>query len=396
MIKNILKVLYIAFGLIMAFLIYLIGYRSNIYNHIQDLTATAIAEKNYVDVGMIHGGCFEKNNLVVEDSDQLDLVIFPSTTLVSLSYYTDEKNTTVVNSYDKSYYVYIFYPTFETMDIKTNKLVNSAGIRFKSINGSYDYVFKISDTVNEDRYIAKPTSAKEVLLNSERNVYSWEFYNITLTESLIEAMSDSLKGDIVSLSVLDSSGAEVYSVDVALDFSQTFFTDVQPLVDHYNTYLEEYNSDDKAIRENAVSKFDEFYLGTEDTEGFEKTFQANENYTFRYPDSYLQPSKLIWQTVGILALFVICMLLFYVLLFHFAFIKRLVSREGRQNYRRNPGASRRNVIEAKVVNDTNQKNEKKHGAGKAESEKPNAKPQEPVSLPEASQPKAEEEAPKEE
>ena len=50
MAKKILKIVYLAFALIMAFLVYIIGYNSNGYSHIQKLTADALNDKNYVDI----------------------------------------------------------------------------------------------------------------------------------------------------------------------------------------------------------------------------------------------------------------------------------------------------------------------------------------------------------
>ncbi len=352
MVKNILKVLYVAFGIILAFIVYIVGYNANGYNHIQNLTNKAIEAKDYTEVAMIHGGCFEKNNLISEDSDVLDLVIFPSTTLSSVKYYTSEKDVDAANSYDNSYYIYIFNPTFETTNLKTTTVTNGTGIRFKSANGSYDYKFTLTEEVNRSEMLEKPNNVKDSILKGTRdlskNYTNWNFYNFTLTESIIEAMSDSLNGEITALSILNSSSEEVFSIDVQLNFSQQFFEDVKPLVEHYNTYIEEVNSDDKEIKDAADEKFDQFYLGDENTKGFEESFKENQNYTFRHPDNYLQPTKLVWQTIGILVIYLVCFALLYMLLFHFAFLKRLISRDTHNNYKRNPGVKQREAINAKT------------------------------------------------
>lgn len=369
MVKNILKVLYVAFGVILAFVVYIVGYNSNGYSHIESLTSKAIEAKDYTEVAMIHGGCFEKNSLITEDSDVLDMAIFPSTTLSSVQYYVSEDTTEVKNSYDNSYYIYIFNPNFETTNLKAATTTNGTGIRFKSASGSYDYKFVLTDTVNASEMVEKPGSIKESILKGERDLFqnytNWSFYNFTLTQSIVEAMSDSLNGEINSISVLNSSSEEVFSIDVQLDFSQQFFEDVKPLVENYNTYIEEVNSDNEEIKNAANDKFDKFYLGDENTKGFEETFKENVNYTFRHPDSYLQPTKLVWQTIGMLAIYLVCFALLYVLLFHFAFLKRLISRESHNSYRKNPGVKQR-------------QNKEKGSTGKNSEDIIDVKPSEPA------------------
>lgn len=357
MIKSVLKVVYVAFGLIVAVLVYIVGYNSNGFNHISNLTAKAIEAKDYVEVAKIHGGCFDTTNLVEENEDILDLAIFPSTTLTTISYYTnvDEKTTTTVNSYDNSYYIYIFNPQLD-MDTKefNGKTMNYTGIRFSSSNGYYDYKFQITEELNSEDYIEYPQSVKEYLLNSERNLFNsyanWNFFNLTLTSTLINAMESELNGDITSISVLDRDGTSKFTYEVNLDFSQQFFTDVALLVKNYNVYIEEVNSDDETIQKGAEDKFNEFYLGTETTKGFLDIFNEIEQYSFRHEDSYLQPASLVWQTIGILVLYLICAFLLYMLFFHFAFLKGLISRDSRKNnYRAKPTTKKKEAIDAKVT-----------------------------------------------
>lgn len=348
MIKTVLKVVYVAFGVIIAFLVYMIGFNSNGFNHIQRITNEAIESKDYAEVGMIHGGCLDKRSIVEENSDAFDMAIFPSTVLSTVSYYTnvEEKTTTSENSYDNSYYIYIFNPTYSTKNVTTNGVVtNKTGLRFKSEAGSYDYLFSISSTINVDSYIEFPASKNESLLGATRDIESgytnWGFYNVTLTDTMVTAAQSQLNGAIKSVAVLDSLGEEVATVSATLDFSQDFFTDVKPLVDNYNSFIAEYNAatDDEG-RRSAETKFNEFYLSNAETGvvGFEDSF-PNDNYTFRHPDSYLRPSSLTWQTIGMLVVYLLCVALLYVLLFHFAFLKGLISRDN--HFRRNPGAKAR-------------------------------------------------------
>ena len=73
--KGILKIIYIVVGVIATILVYVLGYNSNCVNHIVNLTNEAIAEKDYVQLAKIHGGCFDVNNLAVENDDLLTLII---------------------------------------------------------------------------------------------------------------------------------------------------------------------------------------------------------------------------------------------------------------------------------------------------------------------------------
>lgn len=356
--KGILKIIYIVVGVIATILVYVLGYNSNCVNHIVNLTNEAIAEKDYVQLAKIHGGCFDVNNLAVENDDKFDLVIFPGTTLSSYSYYKEEgkEDTIQANSYDKAYYIYVVNPTYNITPNELNgEYVNGTAIRFKSAEGSYDYLLEVTDTINSNNYSEKPYSVNDIILNGKRQSLTyndnWGFINLTLSQTIVTNIQSSLKGDINAIELLDRDGQVVFSQNIALDFkTQKFFDDVNPLCVKYNEYIQTIDAaKDDATKKLAEENFQSFYKGTEDTKGFEETFLENTNYSFRLADSTLQPSSLIWSTIGIVVLFFIVLVLLYFLLFHFAFIKRLVSRENRNKaYRVNPGANRRTVIDAKV------------------------------------------------
>lgn len=354
--KSVLRIVYILIALIAVVLVYIMGYNSNSINHIINMTNEALESKDYVQLAKIHGGCLDVNNISKENSDDLDLAIFPATTLSSYSYYKDDKNkeTVQTNSYDKAYYIYIAYPKFTLTSNELNgEYVNDAAIKFVSNEGSYTYKFEITETVNSKLYNKTPYSVNDIILKGQRQSLTyyenWGFINVTLSESVVNAISSDLKGDINKIEILDRDGKSVYSESINLDFKQDFFKDVQPLCDNYNTYINEVNSDDKAVKEAAEEKFNKFYEGTESSKGFEETFLENTNYTFRLADSKLQPGSLVWQTIGIEVLFVIVLVLLYFLLFHFQLIKRLISRENKgKGYRVNPTANKRTVIDAKA------------------------------------------------
>ena len=380
--KTILKFFYLAFAVVLGVVIYLNAYNTAGFNHINDLTKTAIESKEYYKVGMIHGGCFDTKNISTTSSDKLDLVIFPSVTLESFNYYDAEtvdskdEKTITYNEFCNSYYIYIFNSNISDINSTTNCVAtNMAGLRFKSNTSSYDYLFKITSDVNSSSYVEKPTTVDDYLLKGERNLFNYklnyDFFNITLTSLDIKAMQTAgLEGAITGFDILDQTGNVIATSDVSLDFSQKFFDDASELVSHYNTYIKEYSaSESKEDKKAAEDKFNAFYDGED---GFEKKFTTNTDYTFRYSDSYLRPGKLIWNGVGILAVFALCVVLIYILLFHFAFIKGLItgSGKGRVNYGapRKADSIKANVkpLPGKAYSDSKAKNVKASQENKTE------------------------------
>ncbi|MDE7384754.1 MAG: hypothetical protein K2M84_03240, partial [Anaeroplasmataceae bacterium] len=188
-------------------------------------------------------------------------------------------------------------------------------------------------------YVKEPKSKEEVLLNNAREVTNtnanWNFMRITFTETMINQMVKEMNGTIHKLSIKDCDGNVIYSVDANLDFSQDFYKDskVEEIFTKYNTYLSSY-----LAAEGDSSKLKELNnTWSKEFDTWKKEFaeaSPNTGYTIGYERNVVTPSKLVWQTVGMLALYALVILLFYVLLFHFSAIKRLFSRENYKDYSR--------------------------------------------------------------
>lgn len=360
--KSLFKILYVGLAFIMAIFIYMLGYNSNGYAYIQTLTGNAIKEANYSEVAKIHGGCFYSESIVTDESDKFDLAIFPSATLSTYTYYSSsdlDAEATTDYLYENSYYIYVFKPTYEYDNLSVGDTFNNTAIRFNSANGSYNYLLNVTDAINTDHLSTQPLSLNDSALKASRNAISsyssWEFFNITLTATMIEAMQSELKGAITSVTLVDSEGKDVDTVAVELNFDHQFFTDVEPLAVKYNEYIKEFNAADQAKDKDGVKaaeeKFNAFYEGDGSTKGFkDKFFEINSKNSFRHDDDYLRPGKLVWQSIGMIVLFVVCAALLYVLLFHFNFIKSIVFKDRSGNYRKAPGAysKKANSINAKV------------------------------------------------
>ena len=329
MFKSIFKVLYIGFGIIMALLVYIAGYNTNAFNYIADITAAAI-ETDYVEVAKIHGGCFEAKDMAKDTTPSLntnnyEIAAFKSGTLITEDFYISDSDTTTENEYDYSYYVYLFGLT-EVLDQTTDgtNVINETAFIFIGSEGQYKYYFKVSELYNPTYYIAKPKSLNEALLGNERDLFSnqtnWGFVNLTLTKTLVEAMNI---GTIEAIQVTNTSGNVVFEQSITLDFNNEtgFFKEIEPLVVNYNEYISNVTGDaTNAEITEAETKFNDFYLA------FEETFLSNPNNSFRHEDSYLQPGKLVWKTIGLLCFYLLAASILYVLIFNFAMIKKLFVR----------------------------------------------------------------------
>ena len=426
--RTILKVLYVAFGIVIAFVVAIASYNVNAYDHIVELTNEGIKSKEYYKVAMVHGGVLDKDNLITEQNSKLDMAIYPSFTLSSYSY-TEDDETIEYENYDKSYYIYLFDLKFDTglSDVE----INRSALRFETSNGYYfDYLFVVNSDTNSSQYVKSPTSLKEAVVNSERDAFerydAWGFIGITLTETIYNAIAEELNNDPISkISVIGNDGENnvVASYDVDLSFeNQELYDRASPLLNIYNAIfastgaektklektLEVYydgfevsltNENDiltgeysfSYVADNATQTeiYDTYEIDMSNDEvkingtyaekisetdnsakylcnnivyeiindngyklrvaGFEESFlfgSDETNFTFRYSDDKLQPSSLIWDAAGIVALFVVAAALVYFLIFHFKFIKRLVLREGKKG--NNKYTVNREAVEARA------------------------------------------------
>lgn len=327
------KVLYFGIAIVIGIVVAMVAYSSNQFNHVYNLVNTAIAEKKYEDVAKVFGGCFDTHAINTIEHDQMDIVVFPGTTLTNTVYYSQESEEQTYLVYEEAYYIYIFNPTFNYVNVNDD---NQTALRFTSSSAAqYTYPFVVSSTTNKDYYVEKPSNPTEAVMNDARDLISvqtnWNFMSITLTKTMVDYIKAQIGGTIVQMEVLDNEGTNVvYSESLPLDFSQAFFSDISELIDHYNVYLQAYLKDNNDTE--AADQFNAFY------EPWYEEFKANQEqtgYTFRYDDHTLSPGSLLWQTVGMMALYLVFIILIYILLFHFASIKRIFSRETYKDYSSN-------------------------------------------------------------
>ncbi len=335
------KVLYFGVAIVFGILIYIIGYSSNQMNHLEGIVSNAIAEEKFYKVPMVWGGCFDTKSIVEDNSDKLDLQIYPATSQTDITF-GSEDNTERYLEFEHAYYLYIFNAKFTTSTaVVGEKSSNKTSIRFVSneTSKSYDYFFVVDDTINSSSYVETPKTKEEYLLNSSRDVTNtkdaWNFMRVTFTKTMLDEIEKQIGGEITSLSINDCDGNSVYNTEIKLDYSQGFFSDkkMDEMFVKYNTYLDAYIAADgdnnklKELNEEWGIQFEtwkkEFIAETETT-----------GYAIGYEKDIVSPSKLVWQTIGMLALYALVIILFYILLFHFSFIRSLFSKESYKDYSR--------------------------------------------------------------
>ncbi|MDE6660353.1 MAG: hypothetical protein K2J93_00840 [Anaeroplasmataceae bacterium] len=347
------KILYFGVAIVFGILIYIIGYSSNQMNHLEGIVKNAIASEEYYKVPMVWGGCFDSKSIADNNSDKLDLMIYPATSQTDVTY-GPEDNSTRYLDFERAYYVYIFNAKF-SIDTATDgtSSFNKTAIELASNDvgsSSYDYYFIVNETINSSQYVKEPTSKEEALLNDAREVSNtnsnWNFMRITFTETMLKQISKEINGDINKLSVKDCDGNVIYSIDINLDFSQDFFAAsmIEEILTKYNKYLEDYvaaEGDSNRLKEINSTWGKEF-------DDWKQRFNENSptsGYVMGYDRNVVTPTKLIWQTIGMMALYAVVILLFYMLIFHFSLIKRIFSRENYKDYSRDSKI----IVNGKVV-----------------------------------------------
>lgn len=324
------KVLYFGIMTIIGIMVWTLCYNSNQYNHIYELTVKAIEEKNYSELPKIFGGCFDTNEVELVESEKMDAVIYAGTASTDEAYTVQEEQKRYL-VYEEAYYLYIFNSSYSYINIMSGEeYTNQTALVFNCENGEYIYPFVVDSSINSTYYVANPTTVEELILNDSRNLIAthdnWNFMSINITKTMVDLI-EAKYGEINNFRLVDNEGNTVHTFNNSLDFADQFYTDVRGLIDNYNVYLQDY----LAGTQGAEDKFNSWY--TPWLEEFEESKETT-GYSFRYEDDYIMPSSIVWQTVGMLALYIVSVLLVYFVLFHFKDIKRLFSKESYKDYKK--------------------------------------------------------------
>lgn len=348
MIKTILKVVYVTVSAVLCFILYIGFYNTYTSDYIIELTSNAVKEKDYETIAKIFNVTFDLNSVVTEQpSDKVHIEVLPSISRMDVNTYKEETDSDGNKTYTASanylfeynYSFYLYEPTFTTKNqVDGDKIFNKTGIKFYNDNNdSFIYYFRNTKDVHEENsYEAYPKTLSDALLKSSREqLYTNELIGVsfaTINESTINFIeSDYLNNQaITKYTVVDSNGNEVFTpTAINLDFSQAFFneTEIVEFKAKYNAVIEAQKESTEAA-DAKYAEFEKWYYG-ENEDGVFYTFyetEAHPSYMHQFDESALKPASIIWKTIGILALFLLAVVILYILLFHFRFIKRIVTR----------------------------------------------------------------------
>lgn len=377
MAKTILKILYLTVAAVLAVLFGVLNFNTGANEEYISILSEAVNgsdPKRLAYVTSSYELPYDNEPYVVKDKDgKSNLSVFGSINQLGVKYFKSTEDSEATETFSRIEFVYYLFIT--NIDFKTNnrtadKVLNDSAIRFYNEDGKYfDYHFVVSNTINSDEYIEKPTTYMTGFMNSKRNLHTnyssngvtVNFVFAPISETLIEYAQGKLDNKVVTkINVVDNTGVAVYDdIELKLDFSQSFFKDFEKYRDSFRTYFDDTKKDT-----------DEYKTSEEYLKNFDIKSLNNDNYKYGIAQSEIEGAKLVWRSIGIGALFFLSFGVIYILLFHFALIKRLVFRSSRTNNQRyvpnkNRGANpyqaknKNNVINAKVEEVKPNKNDNK-------------------------------------
>ena len=372
--KILIRIVFIAFGAVFAFLVYYLNYNTGISNNTRDQIISAAQkanEENDPEILMktmcMYEIPYEKTSYIDATADYKDPQITSEKkvqisvfgTVNQVIFYQEDNQDKAFAYADWCYYMLVRNITtigFKNVPVQgeTDKYENQTSIKFNFAGGyeAYDYKLNYTKTVNTDdkvtttpadNYISALYGSRTYATSySDSSLGQAAFMLIPIPQSLIDGMKKERAGenvdyntiDIVSFNLYDNQGNKLFNQDQAFefDFSEQFFnnTDLVKFKDSYKLYADYRNGLDKSITQEqydeAVKYLNEFKITNVDPNA--TTFSAGHSKDVVYT------TGLIWQSIGITAIFVLVMVIVYFLIFKFKWIKSLVFRDrsGKNRY----------------------------------------------------------------
>ena len=377
--RLIIKVIYISFALIIVFFSSIVLFNTAKGDHIINVTNKALQEKDYNEILSLFCGIYYEDSSVTGKKGDTDIIVNPSYVEKSFYYAKDVDGKTETHFYHKflkSYSFFIFNSDFTTTTRKVKgENINEAGIKFilnkDGETVEYNYPFVISSTVNTTKTFDAATSVYDYELNYKRDIITdsqkYGFYNFTINENTIEAIENSIGGEITGFNVVDSSNKKVFESDFTFtfEFAEPFYMteyngskEAGVIENIYNTYIPYYDSykinSKKYIADNYVAEYNSKSVYEEKNKQFDESvtnfidkIKNSSEYDSKIKVSKTESeiitnsviAKAVWRTIGIEALVLLVIVVIYILLFHFQQLRDFIFR----NDRRTP-------IRAKVQN----------------------------------------------
>lgn len=346
--KTIIKIIYIAFSLILAVIIALGMYTSFASDNYSALLTNAVtkaeAVENYQDADYndivrsfsIFATPLEDapDVLYAEENGKNITFIYESVNQHNASYTQDGK-TVDVNHIENVYLVVILSPNFY---YKTNSdKTNPSAFRFYNGTQTFDYYFNLNADCNSAIFKEKPTTEKDAVLYGSRTLLdtyreNYDLIFFPMTETTIGYIKEELGGVITGFNIADNEGNNVYKnsteVPFAFDYPKTagtFYYDMADFVRYYNIYADNKNGvgnyDEETVT--AASVYVEAFMQDPSS----KVADFNSKYIQGYPhEAVYTGTPMVMKCIGITALFIVAVGLLYILLFHFKSIKKFVRR----------------------------------------------------------------------
>ncbi len=263
------KILYFGIAIVLGIVALYGTYYSSYINHVQGLITTAINEERYEDAARVFTPFIDPTNLVdvSKETDKCLTYVYASG-VVNTAYKSNEE---AVSVYTSAYSFYFFdLKNIDFDGITSNEvLTNYSGVVFKNSEASKEYFYP---------FVA-PT------YNLTQAITSINCVEIDLTN---ETITEKLDGKITSFEFINGKNTSVFEKACDLSFTEEFYDEVNPFFNKYKEYaiLEEITS------EEMDTYYDEWILSY--------------SYLLGYNSKDLQPSSLIWSTVGVMAIYVVC------------------------------------------------------------------------------------------
>ncbi len=371
--RLIIKVIYLAFALIIMFFSSIVLFNTAKGDHIINLTNTALKEKNYNEILSMYAGIYCEKPVVVDNDDEIDLIVNPSYVEKTVTYEVENDGKVQTHYYHKflkSYSFFIFNSNFTTTTRNVKgQYINDTGIKFitdklddEGKNITYKYYFTISATVNTTKTYEVSQSVYDYELNRKRDFVSdqtkYGFYNFTINSNTIEAVENETGGNVIGFNITDSSNKDVFSsdFDFGFDFEESFFklendgskeagvvekiyNDYIPYYDSYkinnkkyviDNYVAEYNS--KAVFAEKNEKFNndvlKFIDDVKANNGYDSNIKISKSESDIITNTVI--AKAVWRTIGIEALVLLVIAVIYILLFHFQQLRNFIFRNDRR------------------------------------------------------------------
>lgn len=365
------KIIYFSVAVIFGIIFYLITYSANLSDYKLTLVDTAIHNKEYHIVPQIFLEVpFDTKSIVEDNSETAELEIYPAAGMVNYTY-TEGEKTVNYSRYEKAYLFFVFeinFPLASYVDSGNNN-VNKSAIEFYNGDNKYTFNFVQNATYNTSEYKETPTNEKEYALMNSRDLTTisddWKFIPVSLSETTIKYIKESIGGDITNIKIIDCRGEVQLSENVSFDFEEEFFTH-QYIVD---------------INKNVNEKLDAYYKATEKDEiksltneindlliNFKENFHENTkdtSYAMTLSEKELTPNAVYWKSIAYLGLFFVLVMILYAMLFHFraitGFIKSLANRNNKQNKggkKVQPYIVKKDPVKPKALEDTVELSEK--------------------------------------